>query len=522
MNFDVDTTNNKYQDMVGKAEDLLNKLAEMSSFVIPALLKLDYSFVEQLYKDEPELKKYKFNLENIYRYKEHTLDENTEEILTSLSKCFSNSESTYELLTDTDMTFGTIKDEYGNEIELNESNYSIFTESKNREVRKKAFETLLSKYSDFKNTIAATFSGNIETSIKLSKIKNYNSALEASLYSDNVKKEVYDNLINTVSKGLPSLYKYYKFKKKILNLDELHLYDIHVSLIDDIDEKYDFDTAKEIVLKALSVLGTDYSSNLNKAFDEHWIDIYHNRGKRGGAYSSGFYDINPYVLLNYEGSINDVLALAHELGHSMHTYYSCKYNEYQNSGYEIFIAEVASTVNELLLANYMLENSKDNKEKLNILNHLIELYKANIYRQTMFAEFEKKMYEERESGTILTNEFISNEYYKINKKYFGNDVYIDDLIKYEWERISHFYYDFYVYKYATGFSAATYIVDNIMKDDSYLEKYLNFLKSGGSNYSLEQLKIADVDLTDPKVIESAIMKFEELESNFENICNQNK
>ena len=300
------------------------------------------------------------------------------------------------------------------------------------------------------------------------------------------------------------------------------MYDIYVPLISECDKKYEFNEAKELVINALSILGEDYITNLNKAFDERWIDIYHNKGKRGGAYSSGFYDTNPYVLLNYEGKLDDVSTLAHELGHSMHTYYSCKNNEYQNSNYHIFVAEVASTVNELLLANYMLKNSKDNNEKLSIMNKLMELYKGTIYRQTMFAEFEKMMYEKRENGIVLTNELISNDYYQLVEKYFGNDVCIDDLIKYEWERIPHFYYNFYVYKYATGLAAATYIVDNIVKDSSYVEKYLNFLKSGGSNYPLEELKLADVDLTSPKIVESAIERFKEIENDFEEIYKQKK
>ena len=376
------------------------------------------------------------------------------------------------------------------------------------------------KYKKYIRTIATIYKSEVETNVVTAKIKNYDSAISASLYSDNVPVKIYDNLIKVVNDNLNVLYNYYDLKKKILSLDEFHMYDTYVEIINKVDKKYTFDEAKEMVISALSVLGDEYISNLKKAFDEKWIDIYHNKGKRSGAYSSGNYDINPYVLLNYEGTLDDVSTLAHELGHSMHTYLSCHNNPYQYSSYEIFVAEVASTVNELLLANYMLKNSKDKNEKLAIINHILDLYKATLFRQTMFAEFEQKTHSLREQGEVLTSDLLSNIYYDLIKKYFGKNVVCDDLIKYEWARIPHFYYGFYVYKYATGISAASYIVDGILNNkEGQLESYINFLKTGGSMYPLDELKVANIDLTNEEVIQSAIKTFEKYIKEFIEIYN---
>jgi oligoendopeptidase F len=341
-----------------------------------------------------------------------------------------------------------------------------------------------------------------------------------TLYSDNINLSVYNNLIDTVSKNLDKLFKYYDLRKKVLKLDEIHLYDIYTNLIENSDKDYSFDEAKDLVINSLSVLGDDYINNLKKAFDEKWIDIYSNTGKRSGAYSSGSYDTNPYILLNYQGKLKDVFTLAHELGHSLHSYYSINNNNYQDSHYAIFVAEVASTVNELLLCKYMLKKSVDKDEKLTILNKMLELFKGTIYRQTMFAEYEKIIYEKCENDEILTQELLSDIYYDINKKYFGSDFIVDEQIRYEWARIPHFYYLFYVYKYATGLSAACYIVNNILSGkEGYKEKYLEFLKSGSKDYPIELLKIANVDMNDSKVVESAIQMFDETIDEFIRIYN---
>ena len=520
LNYDADTLDEKYKVMTNKVSDLFTKYNELSSFVVPEILKLDEEKLNTFYKDEEKLEDYRFSIENIYRFKNHTLDEEKEKMLSNLSKCLSNPEETYEALTDSDFEYDYITDEKGNKVKFNESNYSLFIKSKDRSVRKKAFEMLHNKYKKYIRTITSTYKGEVENNVVLAKIRNYDSAISASLYSDNVPVDIYNNLIKVVNDNMNVLYDYYDLKKKILSLDRLHMYDTYVEIINKIDKKYSFDEAKEIVIDALSVLGDKYVKNLKKAFDEKWIDIYHSKGKRSGAYSSGNFDVNPYVLLNFEGTLNDVSTLAHELGHSMHTYLSCKNNPYQYSSYEIFVAEVASTVNELLLANYMLKNSKNKDEKLAIINHILDLYKATLYRQTMFAEFEKETHKLREKGEVLTSELLSNTYYNLVKKYFGPNVLCDDLIRYEWARIPHFYYNFYVYKYATGISAASYIVDGILNNkEGALENYINFLKTGGSMYPLDELKIAGVNLNSKSVILSAIKTFEKYLKEFKDIYN---
>lgn len=511
LKFDQDTTNTKYQEMSGKINDLLTKYDELDSFSNPEMMQVDYELIKEYYEKQPKLKGYQFTLEQIYRYKEHILSESEETILSSLNNVINNSEETYSALTDSDMKFGFIKDENNEKVELTESNYGIFIESKDRNVRKQAFEQLLNTYGSLKNTIAKTFSGNVEALTKIAKLKKYNNSLEASLFSENIDRKVYDNLIDTISNNLDVCYKYFELKKQVLNLDEFHLYDQYVELANDIDKKYSFEEGKKLVLEALSVLGEDYVEVLNKAFDERWIDVYNNVGKRGGAYSSGFYDTKPYILLNYEERLNDVSTLAHELGHSMHTYYSCKNNPYQYSHYKIFVAEVASTVNELLLNYHILNNTDDKEEKKYILSNLMNLFKSTIYRQVMFAEFERDVHNKKENGEVLTAESLSNYYYELNKKYFGPNVIVDDVIKYEWERIPHFYYNFYVYKYAIGLSCACYIVDGILsKKENALENYKKFLSLGGSDYPINELKIAGIDVTSKEVVESAIKMFDEL------------
>lgn len=512
LNYDTDTTNTKCQEMNTLITDVMTEYSELSSFVTPAFISKDYSLIEQYINELPELKEYEYNLKSIYRYQKHTLDEKTEKMLSTLSNSLSSSSNIYEVLTDSDLTYGTILDENNKEVELTDSNYVRYLESENRDVRKRAFDLMYDKHAEFKNTIAATYIGDIDTNIALAKIRNYKNARSASLYSDNVDESIYDNLINTVSNNLDPLFEYYKLKKDILKLNEFHMYDVYAKMIKASDfSKFTFDEAKDIVIEALNVLGDDYINNLKLAFKQKWIDVYNNKGKRSGAYSSGFYDTYPYILLNYEGTLDDVSTLAHELGHSMHTYYSCKNNPYHYSNYKIFVAEVASTVNELLLAKYLLKKMNNKESKLYVLNKLLELFKGTIYRQTMFAEFERNVYQKRENKEPLTNEILCNEYYKLNKKYFGDVVISDDKIKYEWERIPHFYYGFYVYKYATGLSAACHIVEGILNNkENALENYLKFLKTGGSMDPVDELKIAGVDIEKPEVIESAINMFKDI------------
>lgn len=518
LNFDSDTTNNEYQKMNGKIENLLAEYNKLDSFANPEMMKIDYNQIKEFYKEEPRLQEYEFLLEQLYRYKDHILNTEAESIISSFANINSTPEQVFEALTDSDLRFGKVKNDKGEDVELTESNYSSFIESTNRDVRKEAFEMLLKTYSNYKNTIANTFAGNVEVLTTMAKLKKYSSSLEASLFDDNISTGVYNNLIDTVSNNLNVLYKYFDLKKEVLGLDEFHLYDQYNSLVPDCSKNYTFEEAKDLVLKALTVLGEDYVANLNKAFDERWIDVYNNKGKRTGAYSSGFYDTNPYVLLNFNGKFGDVSTLAHELGHSMHTYYSCHNNPYQYSSYKIFVAEVASTVNELLLKYYILNHTDDVNEKKYIINEMMNNFKSTIYRQTMFAEFERDMHALKEKGEVLTSQLLSDKYYELNKKYFGPNVVVDDVIRYEWERIPHFYYDFYVYKYAIGLSCACYIADGILNNKpNALENYKKFLSSGGSDYPANELKIASIDVTKSEVVESAIKMFDNLIKQFKEL-----
>ena len=517
LNFDVDTTNAKSLELTAEISQLITIYSTLTSFVDPELLKAEYAKILRFYEEKPELLTYRFNLENLYRYKKHTLKENEEKILSTLSEALNASDEIYESLTDSDLTFGNIVVD-GKRIEFTESNYSTFIESNDRKVRQKAFNILFKNYQKYIHTIANTFRFHVETASKLAKLKHYESSLAASLFQENIDIKVYENLIKTVRKNLSTLYDYYNLKKEVLGLDKLHLYDIYANMVSDIDVKYTFDEAKNIVLDALGILGTDYQKKLTKAFNNRFIDIYNNKGKRSGAYSSGFYDTPPYILLNYEGGYSDLTTLAHELGHSMHTMYSCENNPYNTSSYQIFVAEVASTVNELLLLKYLLKKTDSKKEKLFLLNKLLELFKGTIFRQTMFAEFEKNMYESHEKGIVLTPEYLNSEYYKLVCDYFGRDVVKDKLIQYEWMRIPHFYYNFYVYKYAIGLSAACKIVHDIeLNGEKAISNYLAFLKTGGSMYPSEELKIAGVDISSPEFIEEAISMFKETISEFREI-----
>ena len=516
---DEDTSNSKYQKYYGLVMNLYSEYSKVTSYILPSILKEDYDKIETFYKDLPKLREeYEIVLKDVFRGKKYKLDENVEKALSSLVKAFDNSEDVYSLLTNSDFTFDNIKLDDGNVVELTDSNYTKYMSHKDRNVRIQAFNSMYNTYKKFTNTIAKCLSNTVESNVSLSKLRGYKSALVSELFSDNIDESVYLNLIETVRNNLKPLFRYYNLKKKLLKLDEFHIYDIYTPIINENEKIYDYSKAKEIVLDALKVLGDDYVKMLKKAFDERWIDVYNNKGKRSGAYSSGSYLTNPFLLLNYEGKLNDVSTLAHELGHSMHTYYSINNNPYQYYNYKIFVAEVASTVNELLLANYMFNNSNDKNEKLEILNELLDLYKGTLFRQTMFADFEKQIYDSVENGEILTSEYLCKKYYDINKIYFGNSVILDENIKYEWERIPHFYYFFYVYKYATSICASTYIVKEILNGNKEMvDNYLNFLKLGGSMYPIDELKTLGIDMNDKNVIESTIQYFEEILDKFEKI-----
>lgn len=511
LSFDLDTSNNNKQELCEKISNLRSKYSENSYFIVPSILKNDYSVVEKYIKENPLIKNYEISIMEIYRYKEHTLSDTEEKLLSSIGKMVGNSYDTYELFKDCDMSFDSIEDENGKKVELNNSNYSLYIESKDRRVRKDTFNTLYKEYKKYTNTFASLISSNMKELSTLAKINKYNSAIEMSLYADDVDIKVYNNLIDSVHKHIDYIYDYYKLKKDILNLNDIHLYDIYVPIGNSFDKKYSYEEAKDVILKVLEVFEDEYITKVKEALDNRWIDVYPTKNKRTGGYSGGSYDTYPYILLNYQDKYNDMSTLIHEMGHSMHSYYSRNYNDYQNSEYRIFVAEVASTVNELLLSHYLLEHSSDVEEKKYILNNLMELYRATIYRQTMFAEFERDISSIIDNDGALTADKLSNMYYDLNKFYFGDGVVVDDEIRYEWERIPHFYYDFYVYKYATGLSAATAIVKGILdKKENAVENYIDFLKCGSRLSPIESLKVAGVDLTNSSVADTALDEFKNI------------
>lgn len=516
LKLDEDTTNTTSQELEGMITNLLQEYSLLTSFVLPELMQGDYNQVLSFIEQNEELRKYQFNLEDIYRYKSHSLNNDEEKTLSMLSKSLDNASSTFEALTDADISFDPIIVD-GKKTLLTESNYNIYIRSQDRSVRRQAFKRLLTTYGSYKNTLASTFQGQVDCLVSLAKLKKFSSSLEASLFHDNLDTDIYNNLIETINKNMNTIYKYYDLKRHVLGVPKLHLYDVYTPMVKENDRIYTFNDAKNIAFSALKVLGDDYLHNLQKAFDERWIDVYSNKGKRTGAYSSGFYDTNPYLLLNWTDRYEDLTTLVHELGHSMHTYYSCHNNPYNLSSYNIFVAEVASTVNELLLVHYMLEHSDDN-DKLFFINQLLELYKSTIYRQVMFAEFERNMHADYEKGVILTNEYLSSKYYELVKKYFGPRVFIDEEIKNEWMRIPHFYYNFYVYKYAVGLSSATKIVNDILSHkEGAVENYLAFLKTGGSMYPKDELEVCGVSVLDEKLYLEAIQTFDKYIDMFSDI-----
>lgn len=521
LKFDEDTTNTHFQELKGRADNLLSEFSLVSSFVMPELCKLSKDDIEKFMAEEEGLRNYKYDFDCILRIKNHVLSDKEESLLSNLEKPMSVSEEVSSYLRDADMKFSPIKDEDGNEVELTNTNYERFITSKDRNVRKSAFLTLYKSYEELIHTFASAYQGKVSLANRMAKIRGYKGAREAALDSNFVDNKIYDNLVATVNKHLDIMDDYYAMKREVMGLPEIHIYDIYSRLVPSYDKKYTFEEAKNIVLEALSVLGDDYVNNLKKAFDERWIDIYPNKGKTGGAYERGCYKTHPYVLLNFNGKFNDVSTIAHELGHAMHSYYSDKNNDYAHHQYEIFVAEVASQVNEILLAKYLLNKSTDRNEKLYILDNLMETFKGSIIRQTMFAEFEDLMHKEEAKGTVLTSDFLSDNYYKLYQKYSGKNMISDKEIRYEWARIPHFYYDFYVYQYSTGLASACFIANNILnKKEGFLEKYLKFLSLGGSMDPVDELREAGVDISKPEVIEEALNMFKETIEEFKNIYSE--
>jgi len=451
------------------------------------------------------------DIENILKEKPHVLDKKEEELLAAASDCLDAPSSIHNIMTNADMKFGNIKDEDGEEVELTEGNYSSFIKSKDRNVRKAAFERLFGEYKSFENTLATTLSSSIKVFNFGAKIRNYNSALEASLKPNDIPTEVYTNAVKTINDNLSSLHRYVKLKKKLLGLEEMHMYDLYVPVIEVPKEHVEFDKAVEMAVEGLNPLGKEYLDIFQGGINGGWIDKYINKGKRGGAYSWGGYDTKPYVLLNYNYELNDVSTLVHEMGHSIHSYYSRKEQSYYYAGYTLFCAEVASTTNEALLIHHLINKETDKKKKLYLINQELEQIRTTVFRQLMFAEFELYTHESFEKGLPLTAQDYNAKWHELNVKYFGPDMVVDSDIDVEWSRIPHFYSDFYVYQYATGYAAASAFANSILNGEKdAVEKYVGFLKSGGSDYPIEILKKAGVDMTTSKPLEATINRFNEL------------
>lgn len=515
---DFDLANKDGNEYYGKAFKLVQELGICTSYMTPELLEKEYSIVEQYIKEKEELKIYENMLKEIYRTKEHILGKKEEFIISQFRELTNAPEDAYSKLIDVDLIFEKVEDENGNLVELNESSYKILMESKNRKVREKTFKTFYKGYKSIMNTTSELLSACVKKDNTIARLRNYNSAMEASLDANNVSKVVYDTLLESIDNHLDSIHHQWDIRKKVLNVDELHLYDNSVSLVEEYEKKYTYEEASALIQEALKILGSDYSTVLARAFNENWIDVFPNKNKRSGAYCTCAYETHPYVLTNFNERYGDVATIAHELGHAMHYYYAAQNNNYCDYNYTIFVAEVASQVNEALLAMHILKNSENKKEKLFILDELIKHFKSSVIRQTMFAEFESEIHKSEQNGEVLTCNLLNDFYYNLNKKYYGDKIVVDEEIKYEWSRIPHFYYNFYVYQYSTGYVAALKIASDIFNHkEGALENYLKFLSLGSTLDPVASLKVAGVDLTSRQTFDDAFKEFNREMNEFEQL-----
>ncbi|MFF2090409.1 oligoendopeptidase F [Paenibacillus sp. NPDC058174] len=505
-----DTAEPAYQALSDKSKKISVETGEALSFVTPEVLSLSDEQLDAFIAD-PELAIYRHTLEEMRRQKAHVLSKSEEALMAQVGNVSSAPGTIFSILNNADLKFPKVKNEKGEEIELTQGRYIQFLESKNREVRQNAFTAMYDTYGKLKNTLATTLNANITKNIFYARARKYPSALEMSLYGDNIPQTVYTNLIDTIHKHLPLMHRYMNLRKKLLGVDELHMYDLFAPLVDEFDMDITFDEAKATVKESLKPLGEDYLAVLQDGFDNGWIDVYENEGKRSGAYSWGAFGTHPYVLLNHKDNLNSMFTLTHEMGHALHSYYSDTNQNYRDAQYTIFLAEVASTLNEALLMDYLLSRSTDPKEKMYLLTYYADQFRTTVFRQTMFGEFEKIVHERTEQGESLTPQELSKIYYDLNVLYYGKDMVVDKDIEMEWARIPHFYTSFYVYKYATGFSAATSFSKQILEEGApAVDRYLGFLKSGGSDFSINILKKAGVDMSSPEPIEQAMSVFESL------------
>ena len=494
LKYHIDMSDQEGIKLYKEVETLGTKFSVDTAFITPEITYADENKIKEYIKEE-RFKNYRRDINEILQKKKHVLSKEAENILANYSEIFSAPENTFDTMTNTEFKFGKLKDENGKEVELTDSTYTLYLKNSNREVRKQAFNLMYNKYSEFINTITEMYISNVKAKSTTAKLRNYSSSLECATENDDASIKVYNSLIEAINENIKSNYEFLELKKKMLNLQEMHMYDLYVNPCEQGKDEIKFEDAKNEVLKALKILGEEYTNKLKEAFDNNWIDVYAKPNKMGGAYSMGVYGVHPYVLTNFVNSKRDVSTIAHELGHSMHSYYSNKTQGIIDSNYTIMVAEVASTVNEILLSSYQINKEKDNNKKAELIYELLEMIRATFFRQAMFAEFEKIVHEKIENGETLASEDLNSIYYKLNEKYFGEAVLIDEKIKYEWARIPHFYSDFYVYKYSTGVSAAISIATKILnREPGFVDKYIEMLKQGCSKKSIDLLKMVDVDL----------------------------
>ena len=511
MRSDQDTTNSHYQGLNARAESLYSQVASAFSYFVPEILAIDENTLVQYVQDNNDLKLYDQVLKEINLSRGHVLSADQESLLAQASEVLGSSSTTFGMLNNADLEFPVMKDENGKDVQISHGNYIRFLESKDQKVREEAFKKVYETYGKFKNTFSSTLGGAVKKDNFYAKARNYETARQAALANNNIPESVYDTLVETINKNLHLLHRYVKLRKQLLGVDQLHMYDLYTPLIQDVEMEIPYDKAKKMVLDSLAPLGSEYVNIVQEGFENRWVDVVENKGKRSGAYSSGTYGTNPYILMNWQDNVNNVFTLTHEFGHSVHSYYTRKSQPYPYGNYSIFVAEVASTCNEALLNDHLLKTTDDKQERLYLINHYLEGFRGTVFRQTMFAEFEHLIHEKSRNGEALTADMLTKEYYALNKKYFGEeDIHIDEEIGLEWSRIPHFYYNYYVYQYATGYSAATALSKQILEEgEPAVERYIEFLKAGSSDYPIEVLKKAGVDMTTADPIEAACKVFEE-------------
>lgn len=515
---DQDTSVSENQALVSRVRSLAVKAMAASSFADPEILSIPDEKMAG-FLASPELAHYKKQLERLLEKKAHMLSEKEEAILAAASEISGTPSSVFALFNNADLKFEPVKDENGELVDVTHARYGKLIESRDRDVREAAFHSLYASYRQFANTVAANYEGNVKQGNFYARMRKYPSARAMYLAGNEIPEKVYDNLIESVHNALPLMHRYMKFRKSYMNVSELHMYDLYVPLTEDYEKTYTYKEAQELILKALKPLGEEYLNLLRTGFENRWIDVYENEGKRSGAYSNSAYGVHPYVLMSFDGTLNSVLTLAHEMGHSIHSWYSNENQSYTYAGYRIFVAEVASTCNEILLLNYMINEAKDRKEKFYLVNQLAERFRTTLFRQALFAEFEWETYKLSWNGTPLTKDLLCGLYHELNSEYYGKETVIDSDIDHEWERIPHFYMQFYVYQYATGFSAAMAIARRILAGDPETkEGYFRFLKGGCSRTPVELLKLVGLDMEEPEVVNEAVKVFEGLLDEMEELA----